>query len=209
MRPNPTREMTPSRVDKIMIKLKRTVALSLIILGAFLVVPAQTGSSDRLNVLDYYKLIPGNALDNPDLSGMLAVEDAANGYLNIIGAFEGYFEVALFRKKDRSALLVVSETTCGPQCTSDISVFEYPDGMPVQLDNKVLPMLPAAEVGKIYNRKKTADDEKVDERWGVPLVFELPRRGRTIVVKADTSFAPSNITLYKLEFKGDAFKIIR
>lgn len=163
---------------------------------------------DKRNVADYYMMLPGNALEDKASKGKTIVRDLKNGYLKIEGAFEGYIEVALFRKKNGSAMLLVGATACGPVCDTEISGYEMSGDELVDVTEKVIPFLSTEDAADIYNRKKNAEDEDAEDA-PVPLVYGLPRYGRIIKVKADKTFAPSNITLYELHFKNDKFVIVR
>ncbi|MEZ5428866.1 MAG: hypothetical protein R2747_21655 [Pyrinomonadaceae bacterium] len=187
---------------------KICVLLLIVIACAFGAQAQKSFENDKRSVLDYYRLEPDNALDSEAMRAKVAIEDLKNGYLKIEGAFEGYIEVALFRKKDRSPLLVTSINYCGPVCSSDVSVYQYRDGKMVSAPEATLPHPDEKEINRIYRKKKTKQDEE-PEQYAVPLVFELPRYGRTIKVKVDSTYAPSDITIYQLDFKNDEFVLIR
>lgn len=188
--------------------LKKLPLLLFVIIAFFQIGEAQKVKNDKLNVLDYYKLEPDNALDSDAMQARITVEDLKNGYLKIEGAFEGYIEVALFRKKDRSPILIVSNTSCGPVCTSGVRAYAHKDSKMIDITDKTLPSPDEAEIKTIYDRKKKEGDDDY-ENYAVPLVYELPRVGREITVKADTTFAPSDITIFKLNFKNDKFVIVK
>lgn len=100
---------------------------------------AQKVKNDKLNVLDYYKLEPDNALDSEAMQAKVTITDLKNGYLKIEGAFEGHIEVALFRKKDKSPILVISNTSCGPVCNSEISAYTPEDGKMIDITKDTVP----------------------------------------------------------------------
>lgn len=182
--------------------------LLFVMLAAFQIAEAQKVKNDKLNVLDYYKLAPDNALDSEAMQAKVTIEDLKNGYLKIEGAFEGYIEVALFRKKDKSPILVISNTSCGPVCHSGVNAYTHKDGKMSDITDEILPRPSEPEINAIYNRKKKNGDDDY-ENYAVPLVYELPRFGQTITVKADQTFAPSDITIFKLDFKNDRFVIVK
>jgi hypothetical protein len=182
--------------------------LLFVMLAAFHIAEAQKVKSDKLNVLDYYKLEPDNALASEAMQAKLTITDLKNGYLKIEGAFEGYIEVALFRKKDKSPILVISKTSCGPVCHSEVSAYTHKDGKMIDITETTLPRPSEPEINAIYNRKKKTGDDDYGT-FAVPLVYELPQIGRTITIKADQTFAPSDITIFKLDFKNDKFVIIK
>ena len=165
---------------------------------------AQNDSGEKLNVVDYYRLDLDNAFDNKGMRAVAVVEDLKNGYLRIEGAFEGYIEVALFRKKDSTPILLVSSTSCGPVCTSVVKALEHSDGKMVDVTESTIPVISSDKVKAIYLERKAKSDDLIEE-GEVPLVFELPRFGRTIKVKVDTTFAPSDITVFRIKFSNDKF----
>src|SRR5690606_12478869 len=115
--------------------------LLVIRLAAFHNVEAQKGKNDKLHVLDFYKFEPENALDSEAMQANLTIADLKNSYLKIEGAFEGYIEVVLFRKKDKSPILVISHTSCGPVCNSEISAYTPQDGKMIDITRDTLPRL--------------------------------------------------------------------
>jgi hypothetical protein len=186
--------------------LEKIFVVTIIALSFSIAVSAQ--KKDKRNVVDYYMMLPDNALEDEESKGKTIIRDIKNGYLKPEGAFEGYIEVALFRKKDGSALLLVGKTGCGPVCDTEINGYEMSGDELVEVTEKVIPFLSTEDGIDIYNRKKTAEDEDAEDA-PVPLVYKLPRVGRIIRVKADTTFAPSDITLYELHFKNDKFVIVK
>lgn len=188
--------------------IKKIAFLLFILIAAFQIAEAQKTKTDKLNILDYYKLDSDNALDSQAMQARITVEDLKNGYLKIEGAFEGYIEVALFRKKDKTPVLVISATSCGPVCNSDVKAATYENGKMIDITGDVLTRPSEPEINAAYNRKKKAGDDDYGS-YAVPLVYELPRFGRTITIKADTTFAPSDITIFKLDFKNDKFVIVK
>ena len=163
---------------------------------------------DTRNVLDYYKLLPENMLENEAAKAKITIQDTKNGYLKIEGLFEGWVEVALFRKKSGSPVLIVGSTGCGPVCTTDVTAYELSGGKLVNETKRILPKLSDEEIIEIYNKKKTDGDEDTESE-PVSCVYELPRIGTVIKIKADTTLAPSDITLYELHWKDDKFIVIR
>lgn len=163
---------------------------------------------DTRNVLDYYKLLPENMLDDEAAKAKITIQDTKNGYLKIEGLFEGWVEAALFRKKNGSPVLVVGSTGCGPVCETDVTAYEFSGGKLVNETERILPKLSDEQIIKIYNERKTDGDEDT-EGEPVSQVYELPRIGTVIKIKADTTLAPSNILLYELHWKDDKFIVVR
>lgn len=188
--------------------IKKFVLLLVLTLLHVQFIYGQKPVKDSLNVLDYYKLLVTNALDNDGMRATVIVEDSKNGYLRIEGAFEGYIEVALFRKKDRSPILVVSDTFCGPGCHSEVKAYIFQNKEAIEMTAETLPIIAESEVSAIYHRRKSKSDDEVEGN-SIPLIYELPRFGRTINVKVDPIFAPSDITVFKLDFRNNKFVLIK
>lgn len=183
------------------------IIAALTILG--LNVEAQTKKKkDTRNVLDYYKLVPGNALAEKDLKAKIEIQDTKSGYLKITGMFEGWIEAALFRKTDGSPILLVGNNECGPVCSTAVMAFTFSGNKAVDETEKIIPKPSEQEEGRLYIKKKKADDEDQNGEQP-PLIWELPRVGRVIKVVVDEQIAPSGITLYELHWKDDKFTVVK
>jgi hypothetical protein len=179
----------------------KTIVLILILFSLFGIAKAQkTRENDKRNVLEYYKLLPSNMLDNEGALAKLIVEDIKNGYLKIEGAFEGYIEVALFRKKDGSGILVVGNTSCGPVCGTDLNAYEYMDDQMKEVTEDVMPSLTEDEIRAEFRRIVKDPNAEM-----VSFIYELPRFGKTIKILDDDS----GKLIYSLEFKKDKFVITK
>ena len=83
-------------------------------------------------VTDYYLLLPADNL--PILESVksrrsiIKTEDAKNGYLRLEGAWEGWAEIALFRKSNREVVIAVEEVGCGPECSGAAQFLSYKNG---------------------------------------------------------------------------------
>lgn len=82
----------------------------------------QTASAPAKNnpntVTDYYLLLPADNLmileSVKSRRSIIKTEDAKNGFLRLEGAWEGWAEIALFRKTNREAVIAVEYIGCGP-----------------------------------------------------------------------------------------------
>ena len=122
----------------------------------------------RLSVIDYFQRLPDQALEAsaPEMWRFVqrskdAVIDVANGYIRCAGdGAQGDFAVALFRYKDDRPLLAVCQ---GEPAETDYWYLHFyapdADGNLQKLDRSLVPL------GNEPRRR-----------------FELPRKGRTIVV---------------------------
>lgn len=174
--------------------------------SVFSVQAQKKSPKDKLNVLDYYKLLP---TDNNDLisSNLLekeytriTVEDIKNGYLKIEGAFEGWIEVALFRKKNGQAILLIGENTCGPACGTELYAFESVKGKMMNVSKKVLPKITEDDVVKQFRHVK-----KDPEAEMISYLYVLPQYGTTIKITNDES----GELIYEIKWENDKFVIVR
>jgi len=148
--------------------------LPLFLTLATLLSPALHGAEPkRLTIVDYFQRLPNGALEDTaeKMWGFVqrskgAVIDVANGYLRCAGdGAQGDFEVALFRYKDDRPLLAICQ---GEPAETDFWYLHFyelgDDGRMRKVDRGLLPP------GNEPRRK-----------------FELPRKGRTIVVRETRS----------------------
>lgn len=173
---------------------------------SMMAVQAQTKrQKDKRNVYDYYKILPSN--DNLLTSDILkskdtkiVIKDKKNGYLKIEGAFEGWVEVVLFRRRDGSAVVLVGENTCGPVCGTDLSAYELVDGKLEKITAKVFPKITEDEVRGKFRRNRNDPNAEM-----VSFVYVLPRYGMSIKINDDES----GDLIYEIKWEDDMFKVIR
>jgi hypothetical protein len=90
---------------------------------------------------------------------LIRIEDIKNGYLRLQGrGWEGWSEVALFKKADGEYLVAISEVECGPGCGGPVMFLTYNDGKWTDVTTQVFP-----------------SDTRSDRGY-----FRLPRVGTTI-----------------------------
>jgi hypothetical protein len=134
----------------------------------FLALPASFYSKDSEG-----KTIKGAALARFRRS-LIKTEDIKNGYLRLEGAWEGWAEIALFKKTDGSYLIAQAETSCGPACDGFVKFFTYNAGKWTDVTRQVFPTLSQAAV------KKALAAKKISEPDNTPYYFRLPRIGTTV-----------------------------
>lgn len=88
----------------------------------------------------------------------IKIEDLRNGYLRLEGAWEGWVEVALFKRSDGTYIVALSQVSCGPGCSGDVMFLTYKKGTWTNVTKKVFPVSPSSDEG----------------------YFKLPRVGTTI-----------------------------
>ncbi len=182
------------------------LAIMFVLVCSVFAVQAQTkNKKDKLNVLDYYKLLPANAnLLSPNILDdeytKIAVKDTKNGYLKIEGAFEGWIEVALFRKKNGSAILLVGENSCGPACGTELNAYKMVNGKMENVTNKMIPTISEDELREKFRRDRNDSNAEM-----ISYIFELPRYGTTIKINDDDT----GYLIYEIKWENDKFVIIR
>ena len=124
---------------------------------------------EPLSVVDYFLLLPKNEFEAPPLAWLdhhARIIDKQNGYISIAGdGAQPSFEVALFRYRDGKPLLAVCSGELEGKDSVDLKFFQLgDDGQMHEATPKILPL------------------EKSDN-----LQFDLPRQGRTIVVRQATN----------------------
>lgn len=159
--------------------------------------PAKKNLTDYLNSIptaensSFYELFR-------DKRTKFEIRDNKNGYVRIVGDFDGYFEVALFRKKDLSPVLVLGETFCGPACGTDLLVFKPVDGKLVDITSNIFPKI--TEEKAQAELRRMLKDEKAEM---VGTTFKLPRYGTTIKFFDDET----ETLLFEIVWKKNKFRI--
>lgn len=129
------------------------------------------GDAKRLTIVDYYLQLPEKTFEAPAKDWLhflrqpdSGVYDPTNGYLSCTGdGAQPAFEVALFRYKDDRPLLAVCQGELEGVKSKYLTFYEPgPGGRMHPIKRSIFPI----------------DDEK-------GYVFELPHKGRTIVVRTE------------------------
>lgn len=162
------------------------------------------------SVVDYYLLLPDKYLteggSRQSRLKAIKINDARNGYLRVEGAWEGYTEIALFRKPDRAALIAVSDVHFGPGPEQRLRFLEYTNSRWTDRTREVMPEVSASAIAAAYRAKK----RPVDEDFGddVPHLYLLPRMGTTITVVVAPGFTQRGMTLMELRWKDGRFRSV-
>jgi hypothetical protein len=147
---------------------------------------------ETMSIVDYYLLLPKDTFETPPRAwlGNAQVFDKQNGYISITGdGAQPSFQVALFRYRDGRPLLAL----CFGELEGDDSValdfFELgADGKMHKASRSVFP---------IGDRWSSGEYESKYEDFQ----FDLPRHGRTILVRSHKS----GKVLRKLTWNGEKF----
>lgn len=157
-----------------------------VLVTAFLAVAA---AAQVKTVTDYYLAMPDDKYST-DIEGnqikgkaalekfrrsLIKIEDKRNGYLKLEGPWEGWAEIALFKKKDGSYIIGHAETGCGPACSGFVKFYTYAGGNWTDVTEKVFAEPSESEVLSIFKSKK------IDiEGSGTDFYYLLPRVGTTV-----------------------------
>jgi hypothetical protein len=146
----------------------------------------------KLTVVDYYLRLPDKTFEAPPRAWLqnATVVDKENGYMNITGdGAQPNFEVALFRYRDGRPLLAVCEGELEGDDRVALNFYE------LGKDGKMRPVS-----RKIFPISDQWASEEPNKRYE-DLRFELPRRGRTVVVRS----AKTKKVLHRVTWNGEKF----
>jgi hypothetical protein len=152
---------------------------------------------EKMSVVDYFLLLPSDTFEGP-LNDWLDVMrangeviDKENGYMNCPGdGAQPTVEVALFRYRNGRPLLALCSGELEGTDSVQLKFFELgADGHMQQISR---PILPGAHM------KNDPGNGYVKEGWQ----FELPRKGRTIVVRSEKA----KKILHKFSWNGEKFQ---
>lgn len=150
--------------------------------------------------------ITGKSALTKHRKSLIKIEDIKNGYLKLEGAWEGWAEIALFKKTNGSYIIAQAESGCGPACDGFVKFFTYNAGKWTEITKQIFPEISQKEVAKAFNSKKSADDESADEA-GFSFYYLLPRIGRTIKVACNECAQSSvgDFVIFEYEWNGAKF----
>lgn len=194
--------------------------LAITFLLAFFVFSANAFAQQPKTVTDYYLAMPPDVysltIEGKNVKGktalekfrrsMIKIEDVKNGYLKLEGAWEGWAEIALFKKKDGSYLIAQAESGCGPACEGFIKFFTYKAGKWTDVTKQVFPMPTESQVKAAFKAKK------INTKDGLSNYFLLPQDGTTVKIacnmceNGETSGEP-DLILMEFTWNGENFSI--
>ncbi len=139
---------------------------------------------------------------------LIKIEDIKNGYLKIEGTWEGWAEIALFKKTDGNYIIAQAENGCGPACDGFVKFWTYNNGKWTDVTKSVFTQPTSKAVAKHFNAIKPKSDEAADES-GMPFYYNLPRQGKVLkVVCNECSQVPDgneDFTIFQYEWNGTKF----
>ncbi|MBL8182376.1 MAG: hypothetical protein JNL64_12285 [Blastocatellia bacterium] len=186
--------------------------------AAIVITFAAAASAQLRTVTDYFLAMP-NDVYSTDASGtklttkaaitkyrrsLIKIEDIKNGFIRLEGSWEGWADIALFKKKDGSYLVAHAETGCGPACSGFVKFYTVNAGIWTDVTGSVFKELTDVDAAKAFNRRKSEEDEtaSVDD---FNFYYILPREGRTIKAACNQCTESDDLTIAEWDFDGAKF----
>lgn len=191
-------------------KLILSCGLLLVFAAGVTQISAQAKKSPQ-TVLDYYLLMTTDQLSTLDSvknrRSIIKKQDVANGYLRLESSdWEGWAEVALFRKTNREAVIGVVYVGCGPECSGAAQFFSYKNGKWADVTADVMPeTLGDENILAAYNRIKTKTDEAYSLEDLPNSYWEMPQKGTTLKLALGSESDSKGKTLLKFNWNGTRF----
>lgn len=186
------------------------LTLGLIFAGfiCFQTVSAQATNNPQ-TITDYYLLLPNENL--PILESVrsrrsiIKTEDTKNGFLRLEGAWEGWAEIALFRKTNKEAVVAVNAVECGPACDGVVQFLTYKNGKWTDATAQMMPELSDEDIIAAYLRINTKDDDAHTLEDMPSTYWVLPQKGTTIKLVLGDETASGGKTLMSFNWNGIKF----
>lgn len=167
---------------------------------------------DPKTVLDFYLLLPEDALaplpEIKNRQSLIQVKDLANGYLKLealgtaaASGWEGWGEVALFRKTSGGYVVGVVDGSNATMHFSGIEFYEYAKGRWRKVTEEIFPDVSSETILKRY-KSKVPNDTEYNSQNPPFTYFELPRKGTTVKMFAD---AEDEGSLFEFNWNGEKF----
>lgn len=159
-----------------------------------------------LLVPEKYLALEGTTLSAAERLAMIEIDDTANGWLRLVGrgdrAFEGWIEMALFRRGPGGPMLAVAVNQCGPLCEQRLTFLRHAGGEWLDLTAAVFQPLPAERVRQLY-RAAFPNGESADDP---PVLYRLPRRGTDILLVSQEAIAGREVVLARFRLADGRFR---
>ncbi|MBS1792661.1 MAG: hypothetical protein JSS81_02335 [Acidobacteria bacterium] len=168
----------------------------------FLAMPAETYATD----IDGQKFKDRAALTKYRKS-LIKIEDVKNGYLKLEGAWEGWSEIALFKRRDGGYLVAETSVGCGPACVGGLKLSTYTNGKWTDVTKQFQPVFTDAEAFAAY-KSKGGDDDEIKSGADLGSYYLLPRAGRTVKIACNEcggSGDGEDFVFLEFEWNGDKF----
>ncbi|MFH1198116.1 MAG: DUF3256 family protein [bacterium] len=159
------------------------------IIDYFILVPDSVcilNQSERKQLVENYHKGRNEYFQEGAYKFLFDVFDTKNGYLKIIGPFEGSWEMCYWNLKNENKLIAVNEIGCGPICDSRLTFFEYSQnklrGLPY---NSIMPPIDYTDcydMEKIKKNNSAKHFEALKEQLYPAWTYSLPQKGKNIIV---------------------------
>ncbi|PKP18159.1 MAG: hypothetical protein CVU05_14180 [Bacteroidetes bacterium HGW-Bacteroidetes-21] len=119
---------------------------------------------------------------NYNLQYALEIIDIKNGYLKLVGAIEGKWDMCYWNLGNGAKLVVAYEEGCGPVCiVEQFDFYRFENNLFTPLStNTIIPEIyNDFFVGNVEQQKKLLDKNDIT----ATLLFEIPRTGKNIVAR--------------------------
>lgn len=134
------------------------------------------------------------------------VKDEANGYLRIVGAFEGWIDMVLWRKADGHDLVGVAEVACATVCSQAVTFYDYGEAGRRTVTDEVLPHEAVARHFAHMDSLYLAENPTA-EAGEMVLWYELPRQGTSIAVAMNNDIVDLYIPIMELGWDRTRFAV--
>ena len=152
----------------------------------------RAGDEKKMTVVDYYLLLPEKTFETPARNWLqnATVIDKQNGYMIVSGdGAQPSFEVALFRYRDGRPLLAVCEGELEGNDSMTLNFYKLgADGKMRMASRSIFP------IGDAWSK---GGDEPQPQSW----YFDLPRHGRTVLVRS----LKTKKVLHRVTWNGEKF----
>ena len=194
----------------------------LLLTVAILMLSATASMAQLRTVTDYFLAMP-NAAYSRDASGavikgkakvdayrrsLIKTEDIKNGYLRLEGPWEGWAEIALFKRTGGGYIVAHAESGCGPACSGFVKFWTVSGGKWTNVTAGVFKELSDVDAAKLFNRKKAAEDETASAE-GFSFYYLLPREGKTVRAACNECSNSGGDDFILAEWEFDGAKFVR
>ncbi len=133
---------------------------------------------------------------------LIEVEDIKNGYLKLKGTWNGYAEIALFKKTDGSYLIANLRADCEEGCEGFLSLYSYKNAKWTDVGFDILPRY--GDIASEFNKKRPKGAKVVnvagDDTEGFSFTYDLPKVGKSIKVSCSMCIPTQKDPLDKFYF---------
>ena len=141
---------------------------------------------------------------NNNIDYAFDIVDIRNGYLRLIGAFEGHIQMCYWNLENGNKLISIYFEGCGPVCyIEQFDFYEYSgEGFKPINWKSIIPNVYEDFFGDDYKQKI---EELKEKDILATLLFDLPRNGKNIIAKWGNEYSQDT---YKEFGIGDRMKLI-